>query len=84
MKKLLALLTVTAFAVSVSAQISDSSQFYFQKGMEEKKAKRYLVASSHFTKAIELNPGFIDAHIENGYANNEMRKTVYLSVNPDE
>lgn len=75
MKKLLALLTVAAFAVSVSAQISDSSQFYFQKGMEEKKAKHYLVASSHFTKAIELNPGFIDAYIENGYANNEMRKT---------
>ena len=75
MKKLLALITVTAFVISVSAQISDSSQFYFQKGMEEKKAKRYLVASNHFTKAIELNPGFIDAHIENGYANNEMRKT---------
>jgi tetratricopeptide (TPR) repeat protein len=75
MKKLLALLTVTTFVINVSAQISDSSQFYFQKGLEEKKAKRYLVASNNFTKAIELNPGFVDAYIESGYANNEMRKT---------
>lgn len=75
MKNLLALLTATSFTVSLSAQISDSSQFYFQKGMEEKEAKRYLVASSSFTKAIELNPRFIDAYIENGFANNEMRKT---------
>ena len=75
MKKLLTLLTATFLTVSLSAQISDSSQFYFQKGLEEKKAKRYLVASNYFTKAIELNPGFVDAYIESGYANNEMRKT---------
>jgi tetratricopeptide (TPR) repeat protein len=75
MKKLLALLTATAFTVSLSAQITDSSQFYFQKGLEEKKAKRYLVASNHFARAIELNPRFVDAYIESGYTNNEMRKT---------
>ena len=75
MKKLLTFLTATFLTVSLSAQISDSSQFYFQKGLEEKKAKRYLVASNYFTKAIELNPGFVDAYIESGYANNEMRKT---------
>ena len=75
MKNLLTLLTATFLTVSLSAQISDSSQFYFQKGLEEKKAKRYLVASNYFTKAIELNPGFVDAYIESGYANNEMRKT---------
>jgi tetratricopeptide (TPR) repeat protein len=75
MKKLLALLSIITFAINVSAQISDSSQFYFQKGIEEKKVKRYLVASDYFTKAIELNPAFTDAYIENGYVNNEMRKT---------
>ena len=75
MKKLLALITLTTVSVSLSAQISDSSQFYFQKGLEEKKVRRYLVASDYFTKAIELNPAFTDAYIENGYANNEMRKT---------
>ncbi len=75
MKKLLALLTITAFAVNASAQISDSSQYYFQKGLEEKKVRRYLVASDYFTKAIEKNPAFTEAYIENGYVNNEMRKT---------
>ncbi len=63
--------TVTGFA----AQNNDSSRFYFQKGLEEKKAKRYLVASGHFTKAIELNAAYVDAYIEKGYTNNEMRRT---------
>jgi len=75
MKKLIALLTATAFTACLSAQITDSSQFYFQKGLEEKKAKRYLVASGNFIRSIELNPSFVEAYIENGYANNEMRKT---------
>ena len=43
--------------------------------MEEKNAKRYLVASDYFTKAIELNPAFVDAYIENGFVNKEMRRT---------
>jgi tetratricopeptide (TPR) repeat protein len=75
MKKLLFSLIAIIVTLGVSAQKTDSSQFYFQKGLEEKKAKRYLVASNHFTKAIELNPGNIDAYIESGYVNNEMRKT---------
>ncbi|MBK8520935.1 MAG: tetratricopeptide repeat protein [Ferruginibacter sp.] len=64
-------ITVTGFA----AQHNDSSLFYFQKGLEEKKAKRYLVASDHFTKAIEINTAYVDAYIEKGYTNNEMRRT---------
>ena len=64
-------ITVTGFA----AQNNDSSLFYFQKGLEEKKAKRYLVASDHFTKAIEINAAYVDAYIEKGYTNNEMRRT---------
>jgi tetratricopeptide (TPR) repeat protein len=75
MKKLLALIAFTTFAFSLSAQISDSAQFYFQKGLEEKKVRRYLVASDFFVKAIEMNPAFTDAYIENGNVNNEMRKT---------
>lgn len=75
MKKLISLLAATVFTVTLSAQISDSSQFYFQKGLEEIKARRYLLASGYFTKSIELNPRFVEAYIENGYANNQMRKT---------
>jgi tetratricopeptide (TPR) repeat protein len=75
MKNLITFLLIFTFAGSVIAQTTDSAQFYFQKGLEEKKAKRYLVASNNFTKAIELNTGFVDAYIEDGYANIEMRKT---------
>jgi len=69
------LITLAIATTGLAAQNSDSSQFYFQKGLEEKKAKRYLVASDHFTKAIELNAAYVDAYIEKGYTNNEMRRT---------
>ncbi len=43
--------------------------------MEEKAAKRYLVAAKHFDKAIHFKPDFINAYIENGFVNREMRRT---------
>lgn len=67
-------LAITTSIVTFAGN-SDSSSFYFKKGLEEKIAKRYLVASTYFTKAIALNPRYVDAYIENGYANKEMRKT---------
>jgi tetratricopeptide (TPR) repeat protein len=66
--------TLIAFSAQSFSQ-TDSSVFYFQKGLEEKTAKRYLVASKNFDKAIKLNPKYTAAYIENGYANTEMRKT---------
>ena len=57
------------------SQKTDSSEIYFQKGIEEKTAKRFLVASNWFDKAISANPQFKQAYIESGYANIEMRKT---------
>jgi tetratricopeptide (TPR) repeat protein len=76
MKKPTIFLIILAIAIpGLAAQNSDSSQFYFQKGLEEKKARRYLVASGHFTKAIEFNAAYVDAYIEKGYTNNEMRRT---------
>ncbi len=76
MKKCLTLLIAIAItATGLAKQNTDSSLFYFQKGLEEKKAKRYLVASDNFTKAIALNAAYVDAYIEKGYANNEMRRT---------
>jgi tetratricopeptide (TPR) repeat protein len=75
MKKCLTFVAAIALSTALAAQHTDSAQFYFQKGLEEKKAKRYLVASGHFTKAIQLNPVYTDAYIESGFVNNEMRKT---------
>ncbi len=43
--------------------------------MEEKAARRYLVASNNYVKAIKFNPKYTEAYVENGLVNNEMRKT---------
>lgn len=53
----------------------DSAQHYFNKGTEEKNAKRWMVAAKHYDKAIQFNPKFKEAYLENGYANLEMRRT---------
>ena len=58
-----------------AVQASDSSAVYFQRGIEEKTARRWLVASNWFEKAISQNPTYVPAYIENAYTNLEMRKT---------
>jgi tetratricopeptide (TPR) repeat protein len=60
---------------SVYAQKADSSEVYFQKGIEQKSSKLYLQAAASFDKALQFNPKFKEAYLENGYANLEMRKT---------
>ena len=42
------------FSITALAQSSDSAQFYYQKGLEEKNAKHYLAASKAFDKAINF------------------------------
>ena len=59
----------------VFAQNTDSAKFYFQKGLVENEAKRYLAASTFFDKAINFDVKYADAYQENGYANLSMRKT---------
>jgi len=74
MKNLLTL-TLVLFSVTSFSQSLDSSIQYFEKGIQEKKSGRYLVASGHFENAIQLNPAYINAYIENGLVNKEMRRT---------
>lgn len=74
MKNFIGIITI-CFALPSFAQTTDSATYFYQKGVEEKTAKRYLVASQNFDKAIKLNPKYTAAYIDNGYANLEMRKT---------
>jgi tetratricopeptide (TPR) repeat protein len=74
MKNVLSLILL-AISSPIFAQEGDSANFYFQKGTEEKNAKRYLVATKNFDKAIKFNPKYTAAYIENGFTNLEMRKT---------
>jgi tetratricopeptide (TPR) repeat protein len=59
----------------VFSQNTDSANFYFNKGMEEKAASHFLVASKYFDKAIQFNSGHTGALLENANVNLEMRKT---------
>lgn len=70
--------SITAILVLLNAvtyaQPVDSAVYFFNKGAEEKTAKRYLAAAKQFNKAIQLNPKYVTAFIENGFTHLEMRK----------
>ncbi len=74
MKNLLTAVVLLLNVSSATAQ-GDSARYYFDKGMTEKTAKRWLVAAAHFDKAIKLSPNYKDAYLENGFVQLEMRKT---------
>ncbi len=57
------------------SQNADSAKVYYQKAIIEKDAKRYLVASSLFEKAINFNSKYSAAYLEEGYVNLAMHKT---------
>ena len=75
MKNLSVLLVFICLATAVRAQNADSAKAYFQKGIVEKDAKRYLVAAKYFDKAIEFDPKYKEAYEQDGYVNLAMRKT---------
>jgi len=70
-------ITILLVLISCStfAQTSDSSGYYFGKGIEEKNARRYQVAANNFEAAIKINPKYTEAYLENGLVNKEMRRT---------
>ena len=75
------LLSILGAQHSFANNFSDSSTFYFNKGINEKNEKHFLSASSNFEKAISFNKNYTEAYIENGYANKEMRKTDQVKAN---
>ena len=82
MKNLLSVLALMAVTHLFAApKLIDSAQYYYTKGIEEKTAKRYLVASQCFEKATTFNGTFTEAYVENGYANLEMRRTDEAKAN---
>lgn len=73
--KTLFTLVLALSSISAFSNTFDSSRYYFDKGLEEKSLKRYLVASGHFKTAIKFNPAYTEAYVENGLVNKEMRRT---------
>lgn len=81
MKKSILILSILCAQQGFANIFSDSSTFYFEKGIAEKNEKRFLTASANFEKAISFNKSYTEAYIENGLANKEMRKTDQLKAN---
>ena len=73
MKTLLLILSAFAFN-ALCAQNLDSAQFYFQKGMVEKNAKRFLTASQYFDKSISFDASNTEVLLEDAFTYKEMRK----------
>ena len=81
MKNLLIILCFFAVQNLSADPLSDSSDFYYSKGISEKNEKRFLTASANFEKAISFNKNYAEAYIENAFANKEMRKTDNAKAN---
>lgn len=65
---------LAVIATASFAQSTDSAQYYFTKGVEQKDAKLYSQAVKSLEKAIALNPQHIDAYLQSGYVNMAMYK----------
>ena len=75
MKYLLLLLCAAGCLQQAFSQSSaDSSTAYFQKGVVEEKARRFMVAFNQFQKAIQFKADNIDALRELGVVAGEMRR----------
>lgn len=60
--------------LSVHAQQTDSSGYYFKMAMDEKNAGLYLKAAQHFEKTVSLDPHNAEAYLQNGYTQLHMKK----------
>lgn len=67
MKSLLYLAVFAGSITFASAQNTDSSQLFFNMGMADLQAGKYLVANIDFNKALTYNPRNTQALIQNGY-----------------
>jgi tetratricopeptide (TPR) repeat protein len=75
MKNIVFSLSFLLAAVSAFSQASaDSATQFFNKGVEEKNARRYMVAYQQFQKAIERQPNEVQYHKEAGFTSLELRK----------
>lgn len=74
MKNLLLTASLYLISTSLFSQNADSASYYFKKGIEEKDARRFAIAEKYFSKSIDFGQDNVDAYIENGKVNLEMRK----------
>lgn len=74
MKNLVLHIFLFTFSGNLFAQNIDSAEVYFKKGIQEKNSRLYAIAAKDFDKAINFNQKYVEAYVENGNVNLEMRK----------
>jgi tetratricopeptide (TPR) repeat protein len=74
MKALSLISVIILAATSVDAQVHDSSDYFFQKGLEEKNKRLFMVAYNDFQKSVDRQPSNHGAWRELGLVAVEMRK----------
>ena len=72
--KNLTIVLLTAFCAQLAYSQTDSAAFYYQKGIEEKTARRYREAEKNFLKAGEYNPNDLNSILELAQTYNAQNK----------
>jgi tetratricopeptide (TPR) repeat protein len=85
MKILVATLCVLALSQAAFSQ-NDSSGVFYKKGLQEKDARRYLMAFNYFQKSVDIKKDNVDAQTQLGLTAVELRKygnaeLAFLKVN---
>ena len=73
MKTIFSLLSLFALSHFTLAQ-ADSAAYFYNKGKEEKEARRFQVAYQQFQKALAVNPGRTEFQKEAGLVAVELRR----------
>ena len=81
MKLLIIVILLCLSALFGFSQNTDSAQFYFKKGIEQKDARLFAVAGKNFDKAIQFDKKYTEAYLENGKVDIEMRKVDDAVIN---
>ena len=74
MKNLVLTVVTLGLFTTAFSQSADSANHYFRKGVEEKNARRYMVAYQHLQKAIQFKPDVAEIQKEAGFVALELRK----------
>ena len=73
MKNVIYLFTAILCWQTSLSQSADSSFVYYKKGLEEKNARRFMVAYKNFQKSVEYKKDNIDAQTQLGLTALELR-----------
>ena len=85
-------LSTTGFLLSVSEKVyARDNSYYFNRAYEKAEKGNHYGAISDYTKAIEINPRYVDSYFNRGYSKDELKDyygaisdyTKAIEINPN-